>query len=153
MLAATAYVEGLKLVAGRELSESQVRQRLARRGYEPAAIDEAVARLKEERAIDDVRFAEAIARTETLTKRRGKLRVRLQIERAGISGAIARKAVDEVFADVDSDAMLEGALTRRMLGREKIEDDREFQRLYRYLVNQGFDSDRIVRALTSRKRR
>ena len=35
--------------------------------------------------------------------------------------------------------MLEAALTRRMLGRERIEDDKEFRRLYRYLLDQGFD--------------
>ena len=43
----------------------QVRQRLARKGHEPDAIDAAVARLREGRAIDDTRVAEAIARTET----------------------------------------------------------------------------------------
>jgi regulatory protein len=147
------YVDGLKLLAGRELSEAQVRQRLARKGYAPAAIDEAIARLKEERAIDDVRVAEAIARSETSTKRRGKLRVRMQIERAGIAAATARKAVDDVFTEIDADAMLEAALTRRMLGREKIEDDKEYQRLYRYLLNQGFDNDRIARALDARRKK
>jgi regulatory protein len=148
-----AYVTALKLLAGRELSESQVRQRLARKGFEPEAIEEAIARLKDERAIDDARVAEAIARSETSTKRRGKLRVRLQIERAGVASATARKVVDDVFAELDSDALLETALTRRMLGRDFIEDDREFQRLYRYLLNQGFDAERVVKALSARRRR
>jgi regulatory protein len=148
-----AYVAALKLLAGREVSESQVRQRLGRRGFEPAAIEEAIAQLKEERAIDDVRAAEAIARSETSTKRRGKLRVRMQIERAGIASATARKVVDAVFAEIDSEALLETTLTRRMLGRDLIEDDREFQRLYRYLLNQGFDGEQVVRALNARRRR
>jgi regulatory protein len=146
-------VDGLKLVAGRELSEAQVRQRLTRKEHAPAAIDEAIARLKAERAIDDVRVAEAIARTETSSKRRGKLRVRMQIERAGISPAVARKVVDDIFAEVDADGLLEAALTRRMLGREKIEDDKEYQRLYRYLLNQGFDGDRIAKALGARRKK
>jgi regulatory protein len=153
MASPSAYVEALKLLAGRELSESQVRQRLGRRGFEAEAIDEAIERLKEEHAIDDKRVAEAIARSETSTKRRGKLRVRLQIERAGIASATARKVVEDVFAEIDSDGMLEAALTRRMLGREQIEDDREFQRLYRYLLNQGFDAERVVKALSVRRRR
>ena len=148
-----AYVDGLKLLAGRELSEAQVRQRLARKEYSPSDIDAAIARLKEERAIDDVRVAEAIARSETSTKRRGKLRVRMQIERAGIAPATARKAVDDVFSEIDADAMLDAALTRRMLGRETIDDDKEYQRLYRYLLNQGFDSDRIARALSGRRKK
>lgn len=152
-MSGNAYLEGLKLLAQRELSESQLRQRLGRKGLEPEAIEEAIARLKEERAIDDARVAEAIARSETSTKRRGKLRVRLQIERAGVASTTARKVVDDVFAELDSDAMLETTLTRRMLGRELIEDDREFQRLYRYLLNQGFDAERVIKALNARRRR
>jgi regulatory protein len=152
-MAADAYADGLKLAAGRELSEAQVRQRLARKGHAPAAIDDAISRLKDERAIDDLRVAEAIARTETSTRRRGKLRVRMQIERAGIAAATAKKVVDEVFGELDADAMLDAALTRRMLGRERIEDDKEFQRLYRYLINQGFDNERVMHALRARRRR
>lgn len=148
-----AYVDGLKLLSGRELSETQVRQRLARKGHSPPEIEAALSRLKEERAVDDLRVAEAIARTETATRRRGKLRVRMQIERAGISAATARKVVDEVFADVDADALLEAALTRRMLGRETIDDEKELQRLYRYLLNQGFDSERIGKALAARRKK
>ncbi len=150
---ADAYLDGLKLAAGRELSEAQLRQRLARKGHAQQEIDAAVARLKEEHAIDDARVAETIARTETSTRRRGKLRVRMQIERAGISTSTARKAVDDVFGELDADTLLEAALTRRMLGRERIDDDKEFQRLYRYLLNQGFDAERVMSALQARRKR
>ncbi len=77
----------------------------------------------------------------------------MQIERAGISGTTARKAVDDVFGELDADAMLDAALTRRMLGRDRIEDDKEFQRLYRYLLNQGFDGDRVLNALRARRKK
>ena len=53
-------------------------------------------RLREERAIDDTRVAEAIARTATAIKRRGKLRVRREIEQAGIAPTVAREALDAV---------------------------------------------------------
>jgi regulatory protein len=149
----TAYVDALKMLARRELSEAQVRQRLARRGHEPDAIDAAMARLREERAIDDARVAEAIARTESSVRRRGKLRVKRRIESAGISSATARRAVDEVYGSIDADALLEASLAKRLRGRAAIADDREFQRLYRYLVGQGFESDRVVRALKARFRR
>jgi regulatory protein len=146
-----AYLDGLKLLARRELSERQVRQRLARKGHDEAAIEAAVARLREERAIDDARVAEAIARTETAVKRRGKLRVRMQIERAGIAKATAKRAVDDVFDTIDDEALLETSLQKRLRGRETIADDREFQRLYRYLTGQGFDHDRVMRALERRR--
>jgi regulatory protein len=148
-----AYVEGLKMLARRELSEHQVRERLARKGHEDEAIDLAIARLREERALDDARVAEAIARTETGIRRRGKLRVRMQIQRAGIDKSIAKRAVDDVFGTIDDEALIEASLNKRLRGRETIADDREFQRLYRYLAGQGFESDRIMKLLASRRRR
>jgi len=148
----SAYDDGVTMLARRELSELQVRQRLARKGHGAEAIDEAIARLREERAIDDARVAEAIARTETSRRRRGKRRVRMQIQRAGISNATAKRAVDEVFDAIDDDALLEASLAKRLRGRETIADDREFHRLYRYLIGQGFEADRVMRALTARRR-
>jgi SOS response regulatory protein OraA/RecX len=115
-------------------------------------IDEAVARLLEERAIDDARVAEAIACTQSALHKRGKVRVRMQIERAGIANATAKRAADEVFDGIDDDALLDAALAKRLRGRDTIADEREFQRLYRYLVGQGFDSDRVLNALTLRRR-
>ena len=149
----SAYLDGLKMLARRDLSEAQVRQRLVRKQHDADAIDEAVARLRAERAIDDARVAEAIARTETSIRRRGKLRVRMQIERAGITKAVAKQAVDAVFDTIDDDALIEASLHKRLRGRDTIADDREFQRLYRYLAGQGFESERIVKLLSARRRR
>ena len=83
--APSPYLDGLKMLARRELSETQVRAASRPPGPRARAIDDAVDRLKNEGAIDDARVAEAIARTETTIKRRGRLRVRRQIERAGIA--------------------------------------------------------------------
>lgn len=146
----TAYVDGLKMLARRELSEQQVRQRLARRGYDAEAVEAAVARLKAERAIDDARVAGAMARTESGVKRRGRWRVTRRIESAGIAPNVARQAADEAFEHIDPDALLEAALERRLRGGRPIADEREFQRLYRYLLGQGFEADPVLRALRRR---
>ena len=138
------YLLALRMLARRELSEAQVRQRLARRGEDRDAIDEAVARLKAEGNINDERVAGVIARTQTTLKSRGRRRVLQQIEAAGIAKSIASRTVDEAFQDLDADALLSGSIAKRLRGRDRIADDREFQRLYRYLTAQGFDSDRIL---------
>jgi regulatory protein len=149
---ASAYVDGLKLLGRRELSEAQIRERLARHGHEQDAIDRAIVRLKEERAIDDTRAARAIARTAASVKRRGRLRVRRQIEGAGIAEATARRVVDEAFGEIDEDALVDRALAKRLPEEAAIVDDKEFGRLYRFLLGQGFDADRIMRALSARRR-
>ncbi|HTK28355.1 MAG TPA: RecX family transcriptional regulator [Vicinamibacterales bacterium] len=146
----SAYVEALKMLARRELSERQVRQRLARKGHDDASIEDAVARLKAERALDDTRVAAAIARTQSELRRRGRARVAREVESAGIAGAVARRAVDEAFASIDPDAQLDACLSRRLRGGRAIADDREFARLYRYLIGQGFESGQVMRALRAR---
>jgi regulatory protein len=148
----SAYLDGLKMLGRRELSERQVRQRLARKSYSQAEIDEAVVRLCQERVIDDRRVAETIARRETNIRKRGRTRVRLQLERAGIAQDAATKAIDDVFDGIDGDALIEASLRKRLRGRETIADDREFQRLFRYLVGQGFDADQVMQTLRAKRR-
>jgi len=150
-LAASAYLDALTLLGRRELSEAQLRQRLARKAHPPADVDEAVDRLKAERALDDTRVAAAIARTQTAHKGRGRRRVAQTIARAGISRETARRATDDVFGTLDEDAHLAAALDKRLRGRP-IADDAAMRRLYRYLVGQGFDTGRIVAALKARRR-
>jgi len=140
------------MLGRRELSEAQVRQRLARKGHDEETIDAAIARLKSDRSLDDVRVAGAIARSEISLRKRGKLRVKRRIEAAGIAAETAQRAVDETFQDVDGNALIAAALDKRLRGRTRIEDDREFQRLYRYLASQGFESDRIVTLLKRLRR-
>jgi regulatory protein len=137
----------LKMLAGRELTEAQVRQRLARRKYDRHEIDQAIARLKVNGNIDDVRAATVIARRETAVRRRGRARVSNRLRAAGIAPGIADRAVQQVFEEIDPDALLAASLERRLRGRTRIDDDKEFQRLYRYLVGQGFESDRVLAVL------
>ena len=138
------YLTALRMLARRELSEAQVRQRLTRRQHDPESINAAIARLKADRSLDDERVAGAIARSETSLKKRGRLRVKRQIEAAGIPPSLAQRAVDEAFDALDTDALLAASLDRRLRGRARIEDDKEFQRLYRYLITQGFEPDRVL---------
>jgi regulatory protein len=151
-LADTAYLSALKQLARRELSEAQLRQRLSRRGFPADDIDTAVSRLREDGSLDDARVAGAIARSQVGLKKRGPLRVRREIEAAGIAPALAERAIAEVYAGVDSDALLAAAIDRRV-GSRGLEDDRDLARVYRYLLGQGFDADRAMRALKARRGR
>jgi len=150
-MAPSAYLDALKMLARRDLSEAQVRQRLLRRGHESEAVDAAVEKLRAEHAIDDARVADAIARTETAVRGRGRLRVQRQIENAGIPGVEARRAVARAFETIDADALLNAALRKRLRSRQHIVDEAEFGRLYRYLIGQGFESDSIMKALKARR--
>ena len=147
---ASAYLTGLKMLARRELSEAQVRRRLARRQFEPDDIDTAVERLQRERALDDHRTALACARTEAHVKRHGRLRALRQIETLGIARDVARTAVANVFGDLDEDLLIQQALDRRLRHGVSLEEASAVRRVHRYLLAQGFDAARVHAAIRSR---
>jgi SOS response regulatory protein OraA/RecX len=134
----------VRLLARRELSEAQVRDRLGE-SFEPGDVDAAVARLKQEGAVDDRRVAAAHARTAILVKRRGRLRVERELEAMGIDRAAARKAVEAVLEDVDERAVLAREVERRVKGRAL--DARGRARVCAQLLRLGFPADLVVAAL------
>lgn len=152
--ARSAYSAGLAMLARRELSEAQVRERLARKEHEPDAIEAAVARLRETGALDDRRVALSLARTETAVRTRGRGYVLRRLQSIGIDAEIARSAADEVFGALDETALLERAIARRLRGRNAtIQDQAQFRRLLNQLVRQGFQPSAVIAALKARSRR
>ena len=89
-------------------------------------------------------------RTEITLRGRGRARVNRQIKQAGIADTTAQRALERAYEDVDPQELLVAALNKRLRGRETIADQKEMQRLYRYLVSQGFDSDRVLSLLRRR---
>jgi regulatory protein len=146
-----AYVVGLKLLATRELAEGQLRERLTRRQFDATEVDEAIARLKGERALDDRRTAGAYARTEANVRGRGRLRVLRHLHSMGIAPEIARQAVDEAFGELDESLLIERVLERRLRPGESPRNPKVAVRLHRYLIAQGFDFDQIRAALGRRR--
>jgi len=148
-----AYLSGLKMLAQRELSELQLRSRLARRKFDPDDIDEAIARLRGERALDDRRVALACARTEARVRQRGRARIVRQIESLGIARDIARAAVADVFSELDEATLLEQALEKRLRRGVSLSDAATIRRIHRYLITQGFDPSPVTQALRARTHR
>ncbi len=143
------YTYGLAALGRRELTERQLRERLARRGCTGESVDAAIARLKREQVLDDVRAARAFARTEARVKQRGPLRIRRALESMGIDRQAAREATDDGYEDRPVAEALERALDRRLRG--PVADDRHAQRLIAYLVRQGFELADAVEAVRKRR--
>lgn len=148
-----AYTAALVLLSQRELSEAQIRTRLARRGCLPEAIDAAVARLTADRTLDDRRVARAAARSEAAIRGRGPARVRQRLYALGLPAEVVQEAVGATFEDVDEDALLDAALARRLRGQSIAElDERGRARLTRALVAQGFSMGAVLKRVRGSRR-
>ena len=144
----STYQIALRLLARRELSASQLRDRLTRQELPPSEIEAAITRLRRERAVDDARTALAYARQAAEVRLHGQSRARREIEALGIDPATARRAVAEVFDEVDEESVLERAIAKRLNG--PIRDRAQFRRLYQALLRQGFPPDRVAALLVVR---
>jgi regulatory protein len=145
---ADAYLTALTLLGSRELSELQLRTRLRRRKFDQDDIDETIARLKADGALNDRRVALAAARLESTIRHRGRARVLQKIRQLGIEGATAESVVTEVFADVDETAILDRALARRLRGQSpKDLDEKGRAKIVRALVGQGFSIEAILKRM------
>ena len=147
-LASHSYTTGLSLLARRELTSTQLRDRLARKGFTPEAVSDTIQRLTDEGALDDRRTAGIHARQAALIKHRGPRRAILDIVALGIAQDIAREIVSQTYAEVDTQLVIQRALDRRLTGR--IQDRAQFQKLYQYLVRQGFDGHLAYSVLKKR---
>ena len=147
-LASHPYTTGLSLLARRELTSTQLRNRLTNKGFTPEAVNDTIQRLTEEGALDDRRTANMYARQAALIKHRGPRRAILDIVALGIADDIAREVVSETYEEVDTQLIIQRALNRRLTGR--VQDRAQFQKLYQYLVRQGFDGPLAYSVLEKR---
>ena len=94
-----AYFRALRWLTARELSEAQVRSRLAEKGYTEIAIQPALERLIRDRTVDDRRAATAVARTEARVRRHGPHRVMGKLIAMHIDRDLAKEVVRELFGE------------------------------------------------------
>jgi regulatory protein len=149
-----AYFRALRWLTARELSEAQVRNRLEQRGYTIAAILPAIQRLKDERTLDDVRAATAVARTEAKVRRHGPRRVMGKLIAMRIDRDLAKEVVRDLFGESDEEELLEATLERKLRGKpERLKDPAERRKILSYLVRQGFSASAASGLMRKRSRR
>jgi regulatory protein len=149
-----AYFRALRWLTARELSEAQVRARLAEKGYTDTAIKPAVERLLQDRTLDDRRAATSVARTEARVRRHGPHRVMGKLMAMRIDRDLAKDVVRELFGEEDAEALLEKTLEVRLRGKpERLTDPRERRKILAYLVRQGFSASAASAAIRSKSKR
>ena len=148
----TAYVDALRLLGRRELSVTQLRERLREREHSAEDVDRAIDLLLENRALDDRRVAAAYVRTALKVKGRGRLRIQRELQVMGIEKDVAAEALAEAFGEVDERALIAKALQKKLRGKPKIASPAEYARVYQFLMRQGFSPAAVSAALRGHRR-
>lgn len=142
------YDRALKLLATSDLSTVQLRERLMQRQFPSQEIENTIVRLIDSRILDDSRTALSYARRSATIKLRGKKRTQQELQARGIDPDVANQAIAVIFDELRESEVLERAIAKRL--HAPLKDRIEFKRLHRFLVGQGFPSEAVSKALTSR---
>ena len=90
-----AHAAALRLLSYRERTRSELRSRLARKGFDPATIDRVIVRLAEAGLQSDERFAETFALNAQSSRGLSTFAVQGELRRRGIDRALAAEAATE----------------------------------------------------------
>lgn len=138
----TAYDKALGLLARREHSRRELKQKLERGGFAREETTAAVERLGDQGYQDDSRFAEALVRSR-VGQGYGPARIRAELRSQGIGDAAVRELIES--ADVDWHDLAANQLRRRYGGPSA--DPAERARRAQFLLRRGFAAA-TVRVLT-----
>ena len=129
----------LRHLGYRPRSESEIREKLRRRGCDDECVEEVITRLKEQGLVDDVAFARFWKDNRETFSPRSQQLTRLELRRKGIGSGI----IDQVIAEVDdADNAYRSALSKTRHWPPS--DYQSFRRrLGEYLRRRGFNYEVI----------
>ncbi len=143
------YAYAVKALGRSMRTESELR-RLMRQRVEPGdagetVISAVIARLKEQKYLDDAAFAETYARLRQENEKLGQRSVRQKLQQKGVSARIVSEAVEARYGGTNEETLARQYLERKRIAKPK--DEKESARVMRRLVAAGFSTSTIYKVL------
>src|SRR5258706_8951360 len=135
--AGEAYNRAVKYLAYRARSEAEVRTRLARAGFLPAAIAPALEKLRAEKLLDDEAFARGFARARIEDRGFGPLRLERELRQKGLAQALIGRILDESFDKRQGRDRARALLEKRFRGKD-LGDRKTLYRAVSFLRRRGY---------------
>jgi regulatory protein len=143
----SARAAAIRLLGRRDYTRAELRHKLVERGHPEDEVDDTLARLADERWLDDRRVAQAHVRTSARIKVRGRHRILRELQARGVDPGLAHEAAAAVSPD-DELAAIAQILARKHVSERP--SPAEHRRIFAHLLRRGFSADAITKALRSR---
>lgn len=138
-----AKLRAMHLLTAQDRTEAQLREKLMKDGYPKEVADCAVDYVKSYHYVDDERYADSYMRS-VLGKKSRKI-ISFELERRGVSAEIIERVMEQTEA-MPEEKMIE-ALVKKRAGEPHKMEDKEFRRVYGYLMRRGYRSGEILNVL------
>lgn len=126
-----------------------MRPRVAHQADANALVEAVVERLKQQKYLNDARYAESYSSNRKENEKFGRLRVVTDLKARGVHGDVIDAAMKTTYGDTD-----EVELAKKFLQRKRVkppEDQKATARVFRMLLRAGFSSRSAYRVLNGMK--
>jgi regulatory protein len=143
------YEQALSLLEFRARTVAELRGKLITKGAPHAEVEAVIARLSDQKLLDDASFARQFARTRILGAGASRRRIVLELRRKGVAPSVADQAVDslEELEGIDSSASIHRVAARKWKSLAAFDEFTRKRRLYAFLARRGFNPDEIRGAM------
>jgi len=140
-----ARCSALEYLSRREHASLELRNKLARKGFEQNVIDCVLIQLRADKLLSDERFVESYVRSRT-NKGYGPLRIQQELQKRGISGEMLTDVLE-----VNDAAWIKRArlVRQKRFGCSLPQSKGDFGKQVRFLQYRGFTHSQIQAALSS----
>ncbi|HEY8590758.1 MAG TPA: RecX family transcriptional regulator [Naasia sp.] len=139
---------GVSALTRRGLSVAELRDTLEKRGIDADQIEAELERLQESSYLDDARLAEAVVRTETERKGKGRGAIAAELRRRRVDAEAIESALETLDEDDERARAIDVAQRRaRQLG--SLPPDVARRRLAAFLQRRGFGGSTLQDALSA----
>src|ERR687893_1117572 len=136
----------VKLLAAKPRSVEELRERLLEKQWaDEAAVEHALAKLKEYGYLDDERFAFGFASYRVRQKPVGRQRLARDLQTKKVSKETADAALELVYQETPEEELIARAIEKRIRLRGRPATRQETKSLYDPLLRLGFSYDLIIR--------
>jgi regulatory protein len=122
-----------------------LRQRLPPGEVSEAMVEAVIARLKDQKYLNDSAYAAAYSSYRKENQRFGRLRVVSDLKALGVHGDVISKAVTTAYSGANEETLARQYLRRKRL--KKPADAKEAAKIFRTLMRAGYTSRTIIRIL------
>lgn len=141
-----AKISALRFLSIRNHSRNELRQKLLKKKFSEEIIEKVLNELSQLSYLNDRKFAEQFF-NELIGKHFGPLKIKNEMTKRGID----RQTTDEILRDFFNDEEFQKEIILKYLQKnkfpKKIKLKNELQKIYNHLINRGFSSSVIVKAL------
>lgn len=146
LISKNALMDGLSYIARVNCTTGQVKEKLKKRKYPDAAIEQVMAYIEEKGFIDDYEYALSFAKI-SVKKGKGEKYISFELLKRGISDETVNEVISLTRDESKLFSVAEKKLSAILKGKEK-PDYKELNKLKEYLMRQGYGYEEISEAVS-----